>query len=95
MRSASLIKKLLAFSKNKSLASSKLNINDLLLEQRDMMQKTITVEINLDLELADNIWSVWLDKNDLVDAIINLIINAMHAMNNETAMPHIKIASKM
>jgi PAS domain S-box-containing protein len=94
IRSATLIKKLLAFSKNKSIESSKININDLLLEQRDMMQKTITVEINLDLELADNIWSVWLDKNDLVDALINLIINAMHAMNNKTPMPRIKIASK-
>jgi PAS domain S-box-containing protein len=94
MRSASLIKKLLAFSKNKSLTPSKLNINDLLLEQRDMMQRTITVEIKLNLELADNIWSIWLDKNDLVDAIINLIINAMHAMNNKTSMPHITISSE-
>lgn len=93
-RSALLIKKLLSFSKNNSLASSKLNINNLLLEQRDMLQRAITVEIKLNFKLADNIWSVWLDKNDLVDAIINLTINAMHAMNNKTAMPHITISSE-
>jgi PAS domain S-box-containing protein len=93
-RSALLIKKLLAFSKNKSIASSKLNINNFLLEQRDMLQKTITVEIKLAFKLAENIWSVWLDKNDLADAIINLIINAMHAMNNKTLMPHITVSSE-
>lgn len=93
-RSALLIKKLLAFSKNTSLASSKLNINNLLLAQRDMLQRAITVEIKLNFQLADNLWSVWLDKNDLVDAIVNLIINAMHAMNSKIFMPQITISSK-
>jgi PAS domain S-box-containing protein len=93
-RSALLIKKLLAFSKNNSLASSKLNINTFLLEQRDMLQKTITVEITLTFKLTENIWFVWLDENDLADAIINLIINAMHAMNNKTLMPHITVSSE-
>jgi PAS domain S-box-containing protein len=93
-RSALLIKKLLAFSKNKSLSPSKFSINTFLLEQQDMLQKTITVQIKLDLQLTDNIWSVWLDKNDLADALINLIINAMHAMNNKTSLPQITISSK-
>jgi PAS domain S-box-containing protein len=93
-RSALLIKKLLAFSKNNSLASSKININDFLLEQRDMLQKTITVEIKLNLQLADNIGAVWLNKDDLADAMINLIINAMHAMNHKTIMPQITVSSE-
>ena len=93
-RSSLLIKKLLAFSKNTSQGSSKLNINDFLLEQRDMLQKTITVEIELTFKLTENIWSVWLDKNDLADALINLIINAMHAMSNKTSMPHITVSSE-
>ena len=93
-RSALLIKRLLAFSTNKSLSSSKLNINNFLLEQRDMLQKTITVEIKLIFKLAENIWSVWVDRNDLADAIINLIINAMHAMNHKTIMPKIAISSE-
>jgi PAS domain S-box-containing protein len=93
-RSALLIKKLLAFSKNNSLASSKININTFLLEQRDMLQKTITVEIALTFKLAENIWPVWLDKNDLADALINLVINAMHAMDNKTPMHSITISSE-
>jgi PAS domain S-box-containing protein len=93
-RSALLIEKLLSYSKSKSLFSSKLNINNFLLEQRDMLQKTITVQIKLNLKLGDKIWSVWLDKNDLEDAVINLIINSMHAMNSKTSMPQITVSSK-
>ena len=45
-----------------------------------MLEKTLTARINLEFKLADSIWPVYLDKGDLEDAILNMCINAMHAM---------------
>jgi len=80
-RGAKLTKKLLSFSRNHSAESSKININKLLEEQQDMLQKTLTVRIKLLIELADEIWPIWMDSSELEDSILNMSINAMHAMN--------------
>jgi len=79
-RGAKLTKKLLAFSRQKSSEADVLNINTLLQSQRHMLEKTLTVRIRLVLDLAKDLWPVWLDSNDMEDAIINMSINAMHAI---------------
>ncbi len=75
-----LTRKLLAFTKRESTESESVNVNLLLNENQNMIAKTLTSRIKLDLVLEKNTWNVWLDKSDLEDAIINLSINAMHAM---------------
>jgi len=42
----------------------------------------LTVRIELIFDLADGLWPVWLDKSDMEDAILNMGINAMHAMEH-------------
>jgi len=79
-RGAKLTKKLLSFSKRKTSSADVLNINSLLEDERDILEKTLTARIKLNLDLEDKIWSVRLDGGDLEDAIINLSINAMHAI---------------
>ncbi len=79
-RGANLTKKLLSFSRQKSSDAISLEINAVLKEQQQMLEKTLTVRITLTLDLADNLWRVRLDQNDLEDAIINMSINAMHAI---------------
>jgi len=79
-RGASLTKKLLDFSKYKSSESVKLNLNTLLHEQEFMLQKTLTVRIELILKLNKELWSVYLDESDMIDAVLNVSINAMHAI---------------
>jgi len=79
-RGAQLTKKLLSFSRTKSLEAESLNINALLLEQQDMLQKTLTVAVELSLDLDDDLWPVFVDSHDLENAILNMGINAMHAM---------------
>ena len=44
-------------------------------------KKTLTISIDLIYVLNDELWRVWLDGCDLEDAILNMCINAMHAMN--------------
>lgn len=79
-RGANLTKKLLDFSKNKSSESIRLNLNTLLQEQEFMLQKTLTVRIELVFRLNKDLWSVYLDESDMIDALLNISINAMHAI---------------
>lgn len=80
-RGAKLVKKLLAFSRYKKPDLSMVDINRLLRDQQHMLEKTLTAKHKLSLDLVDDIWLVELDEGDLEDAIINMCINAMHAMN--------------
>lgn len=79
-RGSKLTKKLLIFSKRKISTDDKTDINSILLNEQHMLEKTLTVRINLVLTLADDLWSVWLDDSELEDAILNMSINAMHAI---------------
>jgi PAS domain S-box-containing protein len=79
-RSAKLTKKLLAFSQTKTPEANSLNLNMLLLKQEHMLEKTLTARIKLVLNLEKNLWLIWLDDSDLEDAILNMSINAMHAI---------------
>lgn len=79
-RGVNLTKKLLSFSKESSHEAREVDINALLNEQKDMLKKIIAVKIKLKIQLQADLWSVFLDAHDLEDAIINLSINAMHAM---------------
>jgi signal transduction histidine kinase/CheY-like chemotaxis protein len=80
-RAAKLTSKLLAFSQERSANAEAVDINMLLKRQHDMLQKTLTISINLIYSLHEDLWQVWLDGSDMEDAVINLCINAMHAMN--------------
>ncbi len=81
-RGAKLTKKLLSFSsKTPPVDTNIININKLLMDEQDMLEKTLTVRIYLLLDLADDLWLVWLDSGDLEDAVLNMSINAMHAID--------------
>ncbi len=93
-RGAKLTNKLLSFTRKKAYECNSVQINELLRQQKDMLQKLVTIKIKLIYELPDNIWPIWVDENDLEDALINLSINAMHAMENvEAATLVIKTAN--
>jgi len=80
-RGAKLTKKLLSFTSHNSSKAEALVINTLLRYQKEMLEKMITARIKLHYELEDELWSVTLDKNELEDVVINLCINAMHAID--------------
>ena len=79
-RAKKLTSKLLAFSRKESSSAEQADINSVILDGRHMIERTITARIELVLELADNLWPVWLDKASLEDALLNMSINAMHAI---------------
>ncbi len=93
-RGAKLTKKLMSYTRKQDLEASQLDINELILGQQDMLQKTLTVRIKLNFELADDIWSIWLDQSDLVDTILNMSINAMHAMEGSKEKSQLTIRTQ-
>lgn len=80
-RGAALTEKLLSFSRNRDSDEESVDINMLLMNEKDMLEKTLTARINVDYDLADDLSLTWLDSNDMEDVIINLSINAMHAID--------------
>jgi len=79
-RGAQLTEKLLGFSRNKTSVAEQLSINTILQEQEHMLTKVITPRIKLAYDLTNNLWPIYVDGGDLSDAILNISINAMHAM---------------
>lgn len=81
-RGAKLTKKLLSFSRSKASDAEVVNLNDLLKDEQHMLEKTLTARIRLELKFDADVWPIWVDSSDLEDAILNMCINAMHAMEN-------------
>jgi len=79
-RGARLTSKLLSFSRQKASEASRTDLNALLQTQQHMLEKTLTVRIKLVLDLAENLWATWINNSELVDVILNMSINAMHAI---------------
>jgi len=79
-RGAQLTKKLLGFSRIKADRVETTNINDEINDMSHMLEKTLTASITLKLDLADDCWDVFINKGDFEDVLLNMSINAMHAM---------------
>ncbi len=79
-RGVKLTSKLMSFSRVKQNEAITLDINNLLLSQKSMLEKTLTVRIKLTFDLCPDIWPIKVDYGDLEDAILNICINAMHAI---------------
>ena len=83
-RGAKLTQRLLTFARNEiSPAVTELvDISALLQSQQHMLAKILTPRIALTLELEEDPWPVNVDSGELEDAILNMCINAMHAMEH-------------
>ncbi len=79
-RAAALTHRLLAFSRRQSLNRKPLNPNDLIHSLVDLFSRTKGDHIELNLQLAENIWRVSTDVSQLENALLNLVINARDAM---------------
>ncbi len=80
-RGAKLTSRLLAFSRTKAAEPKNLNISEIISADKQVLKRTLTVRIQLELDLLDELWSVCIDQDDLQDTILNICINAMHAVD--------------
>ena len=79
-RAASLTQRLLAFSRRQPLVPQQTDIGRLIAGMADLLSRSITEAIAIQIKVPDDLWLVEVDQNQLENAILNLAVNARDAM---------------
>lgn len=93
-RGSKLTKKLLSLTKKLATEAVEVNVNEVLLQEQDLLQKSLTVRIKLVYELDKELWLSYLDVSELEDVILNLTVNAIYAMNDMEGSPSLTVRSR-
>ncbi len=79
-RCSDLTQQLLIFSRRGEADKKVINVNSILSEMKEIIQRSITPEINVLYYLADDLWMTEVNSGACEDAILNLVLNARDAM---------------
>ena len=80
-RGANLTKKLLSLTRAKSVETERCDVNILLRDVDELLKKSLTAKTEVKMLLENEAWPVLINKSDFEDVILNLCVNAMHAMH--------------
>jgi PAS domain S-box-containing protein len=75
-----LVQRLLAFSRRQRLDPAPLGANALISDMADMIARTLGETIEVETALAPDLWTIFVDRNQLESALLNLVVNARDAM---------------
>jgi CheY-like chemotaxis protein len=81
-RSSELTKRLLAFSRRQTLMPKTTDVNGLVSGMTELLRRTLGSTIEIDLQLAADLWQSHVDPAQLESALVNLSVNARDAMRN-------------
>ena len=80
-RAANLTSKLLSITRKRTDNNAEvIDINDILESDYNLLAKSLTPQIKLTIQTEKDLWPVFIEIDCLNDALLNLSINAMHAM---------------
>jgi PAS domain S-box-containing protein len=79
-RGAKLIAQLQAFARRQNLNPEHLSLNTLVRDMHDLLQSSVGASVRVDHNLADDVWPVLADANQVQTTLLNLAINARDAM---------------
>jgi two-component system, cell cycle sensor histidine kinase and response regulator CckA len=79
-RAASLIRQLLAFSRQQVLEPKVINLNRVLREMKTMLERLMGEDIELTTDLVEGLWHVRADQGQIEQVVMNLVVNARDAM---------------
>lgn len=82
-RGATLTQQLLAFSRRQVLAPRPVQLDSILTRMQPLLQSTLTPAIALTCSQADALWSCLVDPGQLENALLNLVLNARDALDND------------
>lgn len=85
-RAASLVSRLLAYSRRQSLAPAATDANQLVAGLSDLLNRTLGEEIKVETDLAHDLWPTFIDPLQLENAILNLAVNARDALDGRGRM---------
>ena len=81
-RAESLTKQLLAFSRKQIMKTRVIDLNNLVHEMEDMLERLIGADIKFVINLSSNLGKIKADPGQIEQVIMNLAVNARDAMNN-------------
>jgi signal transduction histidine kinase/ActR/RegA family two-component response regulator len=81
-RAAALVRRLLAFSRIQPLNPKPLDANALVDGMSSILHRALGAHVHLATALAEDLWPIEVDANELESAIVNLAVNARDAMPN-------------
>ncbi len=79
-RAAELTNRLLAFSRKQTLQPRVLDVNAVVTEMEEMLRRTLSQDIDIELGTADGLWRTEVDPGQIESALLNLAINGRDAM---------------
>jgi len=79
-RASELVKQLLGFSRHQATDAVMSDINQVILDMGDLIERSITPEISVDRNLSEELWLTVINVGDFQDTLLNLILNARDAM---------------
>ncbi|MEX2222852.1 MAG: ATP-binding protein [Candidatus Rokuibacteriota bacterium] len=79
-RAALLTRQLLAFSRKQVLAPAVLDLNEVIVGMTDILQRLIGEQVELDFRPGEDVGTVKVDRGQLEQVIVNLVVNARDAM---------------
>jgi PAS domain S-box-containing protein len=79
-RAASLTHRLLAFSRQQTLAPVPTDINRLASSMEELIRRTVGPEVSVEIVATVGLWTTLVDPNQLENALLNLCLNARDAM---------------
>ena len=82
-RGTDLTRRLLQFSRQEQFSAQSCDVNDVIEGLEDLIGKSLTTRIELVTEVKSNLGNIYVDRGDLEDALINLVLNAKDSMSGE------------
>jgi PAS domain S-box-containing protein len=79
-RASSLTQRLLAFSRRQTLDAKAVDVNRLVNDMLDLIQRSAGPAITLQVAAASALWTTFIDPSQLENTLLNLCINARDAM---------------
>lgn len=80
LRAGALTQQLLAFARRQALEPKIVTLNDLVATMSQILRRTLGENILVETRLANELWAVFVDGNQLENTILNLAINSRDAM---------------
>lgn len=81
-RAANLISRLLAFSRQQTMKPEVVDLNEIFAGYYNLIQRLIGEDIIFKQNIKNNLWFIEVDRLQLEQVILNLVVNSKHAMEN-------------
>ena len=82
-RGTDLTRRLLQFSRQEQFRALPCRVNDVIAGMEELLGKSLTTQIKLKTEISTDTADIYVDRGDLEDALLNLVLNAKDAMGGE------------